>query len=74
MDPSAFLEVEYGAEEGPLTDLTEDDIVLLDDEPEFEEPGLSNYARITFIVINKIYFQPLLALSDLRPAWEFLPH
>ena len=42
MDPSAFLEVEYGAEEGPLTDLTEDDIVLLDDEPEFEEPGLSN--------------------------------
>ena len=41
MDPSAFLEVEYGAEEGPLTDLTEDDIVLLDDEPEFEEPGLS---------------------------------
>ena len=40
MDPSAFLEVEYGGEEGPLTDLTEDDIVLLDDEPEFEEPGV----------------------------------
>ena len=54
MDPSAFLEVEYGAEEGPLTDLTEDDIVLLDDEPEFEEPGLSNDIMMFFIVIRKI--------------------
>ena len=51
MDPSAFLEVEYGGEEGPLTDLTEDDIVLLDDEPEFEEPGLSDDAMMIFIVI-----------------------
>ena len=50
MDPSAFLEVEYGAEEGPLTDLTEDDIVLLDDEPEFEEPGLLDGAMIISIV------------------------
>ena len=54
MDPSAFLEVEYGAEEGPLTDLTEDDIVLLDDEPEFEEPGLSNDIMMIFIVIRNI--------------------
>ena len=55
MDPSAFLEVEYGAEEGPLTDLTEDDIVLLDDEPEFEEPGLSNDIMMFFIVIRINY-------------------
>ena len=37
MDPSAFLEVEYGGEEGPLTDLTEDDIVLLDGD--YDEVG-----------------------------------
>ena len=40
MDPSAFLEVEYGddvdlvEDDEPLTDLTEDDIVLLDNEYE----------------------------------------
>ena len=40
MDPSAFLEVEYGddvdlvEDDEPLTDLTEDDIVLLDSEYE----------------------------------------
>ena len=54
MDPSAFLEVEYGDdivvedEEEPLTGLTEDDIVLVDTEYEDNSaagPGLAGSKR-----------------------------